>query len=108
MPAYLSVKVDPIDVDGNVIDENEISVKVTPATLQASEDGENSKVTPINIQCEKGALKRLDGIAFRIEGGASVDGSNPVVGKTLNSEKHFLIARDIVVKLVGKVIGDFN
>lgn len=111
VPAYLSVKVDPIDVDGNVIDENEISVKVTPATLQASEDGENSKVTPINIeirQGEKGALKRLDGIAFRIEGGASVDGSNPVVGKTLNSEKHFLIARDIVVKLVGKVIGDFN
>lgn len=49
VPAYLSVKVDPIDVDGNVIDENEISVKVTPATLQASEDGENSKETPIII-----------------------------------------------------------
>ena len=111
VPAYLSVKVDPIDVDGNVIDENEISVKVTPATLQASEDGENSKETPIIIeirQGEQGALKRLDGIAFRIEGGASADGSNPVVGKTLNSEKHFLISRDIVVKLVGKVIGDFN
>lgn len=111
VPAYLGVKVEPVDVDGNVMSENEISIKVTPETLQASEDGENSAETPLNIeirQAEQGALKRLDGIAFRIEGGASDDGQNPVVGKTLNSEKHFLIARDIVVKLVGKIIGDFN
>jgi len=27
---------------------------------------------------------------------------------TLNSEKHFLIARDIKIKLVGTLIGDFN
>lgn len=111
VPAYLGVKVEPVDVDGNVMSENEISIKVTPETLQASEDGETSAETPLNIeirQAEQGALKRLDGIAFRIEGGASDDGQNPVVGKTLNSEKHFLIARDIVVKLVGKIIGDFN
>lgn len=111
VPAYLGVKVEPVDVDGNVMSENKISIKVTPETLQASEDGETSAETPLNIeirQAEQGALKRLDGIAFRIEGGASDDGQNPVVGKTLNSEKHFLIARDIVVKLVGKIIGDFN
>lgn len=111
VPAYLGVKVEPVDVDGNVMSEDEISIKVTPETLQASEDGENSVETPLNIeirQAEQGALKRLDGIAFRIEGGASDNGQNPVVGKTLNSKKHFLIARDIVVKLVGKMIGDFN
>ena len=90
--------------------EDEISVEVS-TTVLASADGEKSAETPLTItvrQGRQGALARLDGLAFRIEGGASDDGQNPVVGKTLNSQKHFLIARDIVVRLVGKVIGDFN
>ena len=111
VPAYLGVKVEPVDVNGNVMGEDEITIKVTPETVQASEDGVTSVDTPLTIeirQVKQDALKRLDGIAFRIEGGASDDGQNPVTGETLNSQKHFLIARDIVVKLVGKVIGDFN
>ena len=110
VPAYLGVHADPIDVDGNVMGEDEISVEVS-TTVLASADGEKSAETPLTItvrQGRQGALARLDGLAFRIEGGASDDGQNPVVGKTLNSQKHFLIARDIVVRLVGKVIGDFN
>jgi len=39
---------------------------------------------------------------------SSEGGKNPVTGQTLNARKHFLIARDITVKLVGKIIGDFN
>ena len=81
-------------------------------TVIASADGENSVVTPLEVvimQSEKKALNQLEKLRFTIVGKAkSPDGNNSVVGKTLNSEKHFLIARDIEIKLVGKVITDLN
>ena len=80
-------------------------------TVIASADGVNSVETPLNLkvtQGRKGAMKRLDGLVFDIKAAASDNGSSPVEGMTLNSQKHFLIARDIKIKLVGKLIGDFN
>lgn len=111
IPAYLTLDAYAIDVDGRRMSDNDIKVEVDNTVL-ASADGQTSKETPITVkvsQKSEGALSRLDGIAFDITVAAS-DGNNqnPVVGQTLNSERHFLIARDIRIKLVGKLIADFN
>lgn len=110
VPAYLNVDVTPIDVDGNAMGSDEISVEVSNSVL-ASGDGENSTETPLSVdikQNKDGALSRLDGLVFHVSAKASEDGRKPVTGVTLNARKHFLIARDIKVKFVGTVIGDFN
>ena len=109
VPAYLTVDAKAVDIDGNEMDDDEISVVVN-TTVAASEDGETPAETALSIdlkQVGEGALKRLDGIVFNIEAAAS-DGNKAVVGKTLNATKHSLVAKDIKVRLVGKIIGDFN
>ena len=55
----------------------------------------------------RGALKTVDGLVFRIAA-ASGKGSEAIVGKTINAYKHTLTARNIKVKLVGKIIADLN
>lgn len=110
VPAYLNVDVTPIDVDGNAMGSDEISVEVSNSVL-ASGDGEKSTETPLSVdikQNKDGALSRLDGLVFHVSAKASEDDQKPVTGVTLNARKHFLIARDIKVKFVGTVIGDFN
>ena len=110
VPAYLTVDVKAIDIDGNEMGGDEIAVSVSTAVL-ASADGETPVETPLSVELKqtgKGAFKRLDGLAFHIEAAASADGQNPVVGKTLNARKHSLVAKDIKVTLKGKIIGDFN
>lgn len=110
VPAFLNVDVTPIDVDGNAMGSDEISVEVSNSVL-ASGDGEKSTETPLSVdikQNKDGALSRLDGLVFHVSAKASEDGQKPVTGVTLNARKHFLIARDIKVKFVGTVIGDFN
>lgn len=109
VPAYLTVDAKAVDIDGNEMGDDEISVVVN-TTVAASEDGETPAETALSIdlkQVGEGALKRLDGIVFNIEAAAS-DGNKAVVGKTLNATKHSLVAKDIKVRLVGKIIGDFN
>ena len=49
----------------------------------------------------------LDGLSYKVKGKASHDGTT-VTGINLNSEKHTLKLENINVKLVGKVIGNFN
>ena len=77
-------------------------------------DGANSVNTPLEIKLSQrtaGALAKLDGLVLSIEAAAADDdpsGNSAVVGQTLNSEKHFLVAKDIKIKLVGQLIGDFN
>lgn len=109
VPAYLTVDAKAVDIDGNEMGDDEISVVVN-TTVAASEGGETPAETALSIdlkQVGEGALKRLDGIVFNIEAAAS-DGNKAVVGKTLNATKHSLVAKDIKVRLVGKIIGDFN
>lgn len=109
VPAYLTVDAKAVDVDGNEMGDDEITVTVNN-TVAASEDGETPAETALSVdlrQVGEGAFKRLDGIIFNIEAAAS-DGNKAVVGKTLNAQKHSLVAKDIKVTLVGKIIGDFN
>lgn len=110
MPVYLKVNAYAIDVEGNEIAQNRVRVDVSNS-VKASEDGVTAATTPLTIklhETEKGALKKVDGIVFRIVAASEDEGSKAIVGKTINAHKQTLIARNIKVKLVGKIIADFN
>lgn len=110
MPAYLNVSAYAIDVNGKEIPQSSIRVDVSNS-VKASEDGEKAVVTPVTIKLrenEKGALKTVDGIVFRVTAAAGEKDAQTIVGKTINAYKHTLTARNIKVRLVGKIIADFN
>ena len=112
VPAYLNLEVKAIDANGNEMSNDEIKVEVSTEVLASAKEGQSAE-TPLAVvvtEGTQGAFKRLDGLTFRVAAAAqsSEGGKNPVTGQTLNARKHFLIARDITVKLVGKIIGDFN
>lgn len=110
MPAYLNVSAFAIDVNGKEIPQHRIRVDVSNS-VKASEDGEKAVVTPVTIKLrenEKGALKTVDGIVFRVTAAAGEKDAQTIVGKTINAYKHTLTARNIKVRLVGKIITDFN
>lgn len=110
MPAYLNVSAFAIDVNGKEIPQHRIRVDVSNS-VKASEDGEKAVVTPVTIKLrenEKGTLKTVDGIVFRITAAAGDKDAQTIVGKTINAYKHTLTARNIKVRLVGKIIADFN
>ena len=110
VPAYLTLTATPIDENGNNI-STDVNVEVS-GTVIASPDGEESAYTPLTINITKktaDAMKKIDGLRLTIQGKAkSEDGTDSVTGKTLNSKKHFLIARDVKIKVTGKIIADFN
>lgn len=109
VPATLIVEATPLGVDGTDI-SNQIEVNVKKGTVKASTDGVTAATSPLEIELrekEKGGLQKLDGLSYKVKGKASHDGTT-VTGIILNSEKHTLKLENIKVKLVGKVIGNFN
>lgn len=110
MPTYLNISAYAIDVNGKEIPQSSIRVDVSNS-VKASEDGEKAVVTPVTIKLsenEKGALKTVDGIVFRVTAAAGEKDAQTIVGKTINAYKHTLTARNVKVRLVGKIIADFN
>ena len=109
VPATLIVEATPLGLDGTDI-SNLIEVNVKQGTVKASADGVTAATSPLEIEIRekvKGALQKLDGLSYKVKGKASHDGTT-VTGIILNSEKHTLKLENIKVKLVGKVIGNFN
>lgn len=109
VPAYLTVKAYPVDAQGNKI-EDKLLIEI-PDEVAASTDGTTAVTTPITMKITpkvKNSLKQLDGLVFRLEGSAKSANGNKVTGISLNKEKHTLKLNDIKVKIVGKIIGDFN
>ena len=109
VPATLIVEATPLGVGGKDI-SNLIEVNVKKGTVKASADGVTAVNSPLEIELRekvKGALQKLDGLSYKVKGKASHDGTT-VTGINLNSEKHTLKLENINVKLVGKVIGNFN
>lgn len=109
VPATLIVEATPLGVGGTDI-SNLIEVNVKKGTVKASADGVTAVNSPLEIELRekvKGALQKLDGLSYKVKGKASHDGTT-VTGINLNSEKHTLKLVNINVKLVGKVIGNFN
>lgn len=109
VPAYLTVKAYPVDAQGNKI-EDKLLVEI-PDEVAASTDGTTAVTTPITMKITpkaKNSLKQLDGLVFRLEGSAKSANGNKVTGISLNEKEHTLKLNDIKVKIVGKIIGDFN
>ncbi len=109
VPATLIVEATPLGLDGTDI-SNQIEVNIKQGTVKASTDGVTAVTSPLEIELRekvKGALQKLDGLSYKVKGKASYDGT-VVTGINLNSEKHTLKLENIKVKLVGKVIGNFN
>ena len=109
VPATLIVEATPLGVGGTDI-SNLIEVNVKKGTVKASVDGVTAVNSPLEIELRekvKGGLQKLDGLSYKVKGKASHDGTT-VTGINLNSEKHTLKLENINVKLVGKVIGNFN
>ena len=109
VPATLIVEATPLGVGGTDI-SNLIEVNVKKGTVKASADGVTAVNSPLEIELRekvKGGLQKLDGLSYKVKGKASHDGTT-VTGINLNSEKHTLKLENIKVKLVGKVIGNFN
>ena len=109
VPATLILEATPLGVDGTDI-SNLIEVNVKKGTVKASIDGVTAATSPLEIELRekvKGGLQKLDGLSYKVKGKASHDGTT-VTGINLNSEKHTLKLENIKVKLVGKVIGNFN
>lgn len=109
LPAYLDVNADAIDVDGNKMSQDLIEVKVSNP-IAASTDGVQAKTTPIIItlrEKKSGMLKKVDGLEYNIKLAAG-EGNDAIVGKTINAYHHTITAKNIKVKLVGKIIADFN
>lgn len=109
VPATLIVEATPLGVNGADI-SNQIEVNIKQGTVKASADGVTAVTSPLEIELRekvKGALQKLDGLSYKVKGKASHDGTT-VTGINLNAEKHTLKLENIKVKLVGKVIGNFN
>lgn len=109
VPATLIVEATPLGLDGTDI-SNLIEVNVKKGTVKASTDGVTAATSPLEIELRekvKGGLQKLDGLSYKVKGKASHDGTT-VTGIILNSKKHTLKLENIKVKLVGKVIGNFN
>ena len=109
VPATLIVEATPLGLEGADI-SNLIEVNVKKGTVKASADGVTAVNSPLEIELRekvKGALQKLDGLSYKVKGKANHDGTT-VTGINLNSKKHTLKLENIKVKLVGKVIGNFN
>ena len=109
MPAYLNVNAVAIDLNGNEIPENRIKVEVSNS-VKGCENASSPVTTPITItikENQKGALKSVDGLIFKVEAAAG-QGSESIVGQTINAYNHTLTARDIKIKVVGRIIEDLN
>ena len=108
VPAYLTLDASPVDVNKNNVEG--ISIELVKKDVAASTNGVDKVSSPIEIkitQTAKGAMKKLDGILITVAGKAK-QGDTAVTGITLNAENHTLKVNDIKIKIVGKVIGDFN
>lgn len=107
VPAYMTIQATPVDVNGNAISADELSVDVD-GSIEASKDGVAQTTSPVNIkisQKQKGAMKKLDGIIFTVSGKANGE-DGAVTGITLNARKHSLKVENIKIKLVGKIIAN--
>lgn len=109
VPAALILEATPLGVGGADI-SNLIEVNIKKGEVSASTDGETAVTSPLEVEIRekvKGGLKQLDGLSYKIQGKATHNGTT-VEGITLNANKHTLKLNNIKVKLVSKIIGDFN
>lgn len=109
IPANLTLSATPIGVNGQDI-SSELDVNVE-GEIKASPDGVQTVTSQLTVTITpktSGSLKKLDKIMFKVVGSAKSSDGTVVTGYTLNAQKHVLVLDNIKVRLVGKLIGDFN
>lgn len=117
-PVYLKVKVIPFDINHKDIPSSDIVVKVSTdeRPVRASKDSQ-PVISPLSIKisqtetgAQHGAIKSIEGLRFDVLCSAANpnDSSDVVEGVTLNAHTQYVSIKDFAVKLVGKIIADFN
>lgn len=109
VPTTLVMEATPLGVNGRDISDL-LEVNIKQGTVAASLDGETPVTSPVEVEIRekvKGGFKQLDGLSYKVLGKATHEGTT-VEGIPLNANKHTLKLNNIKVKLVGKIIGDFN
>ena len=113
IPAYLTLQVEFLDIDGNVLKGMETnSVEVAAGTGQKGADGKYiTTITPFTIKARdtNNDFHKVDAIKLRAEAKAkSSDGTAVIEGVTLTKETQTVKLTDLNAKVVGKVIYDAN
>ncbi len=109
-PIYLKVTAFAIDEKGKEISSDLMSVSVD-RTVRPSADGKTAVTTPIVVTVKelvKGTFKKTDGLIFKVEAASGEEGSESIVGQTINAYNQTLLVRDLKVKVIGKIIADLN
>lgn len=109
VPATLVMEATPLGVNGRDISDL-LDVNIKQGTVAPSLDGETPVTSPVEVEIRekvKGGFQQLDGLSYKVLGKATHEGTT-VEGIPLNANKHTLKLNNIKVKLVGKVIKDFN
>ena len=109
IPANMSVSAYAIGLDGNPIADSRVLVEVK-GDVKGTADSQSAVTSPLQVRLyekQSGALKAVDGLVFKIEASAG-EGSNAIVGKTINAKTQTITVRDIRIKLFGKLVSDFN
>ena len=110
IPAYLQLSVFALDLNGDSIRSDRIEFEVNNV-IAGSKDG-SAVVTHVIVKGtprDNEVFRQMDSICFRIVGSATDEaGNNPLSGVTLNAEKQTLKASNVVVRIHGVWVGDFN
>lgn len=117
-PVFLHVSVTPYDSDHRDIPASDIAVEVSTdeQPVAASPDG-TAVSSPLTVRisqteagAQRGAIKSVEGLRLHIICSATnpADASDYVEGVTLNARTQYVRINDVNLKLVGKVIADFN
>ena len=108
IPANLSVSAHAIGTDRKAVSDDRILVQVT-GRVKGAADGKavNSPLEIRIYEKQKGALKTIDGLALKVEAAAG-EGTDAIVGKTINAKTQTLKVSNMVIKLYGRVISDLN
>lgn len=96
VPAKLTLEATPIDAKGNDID-NMLNIENPPTVDKGVTNGVKFTITQKN----KDALKKLDGLRFKIK-------AKPIDNTTLNEKTQTIKIENISIKVIGKVVIEDN
>lgn len=100
VPFELTLSAEALGLDGKPLGDK-VTVNVDHSIVASQDQMATSGYTPIKITIrpnEAGAIKELDGLAIKFDGG------KPVTGVTLNAENHYIKLDDIRIKVVGALM----
>lgn len=101
IPLELNMNVEAIDANGNVL--NDVKVEVANSIAAGTADNPTTETLNVILTSSNGAVKRLDGIKFRVE----CKGVNGMENSCLNENQSIKI-ENLKLKLIGGITMDLN